>query len=365
MHIKEVTACLEQRFPLWLQEDFDNCGVQCGDVSQEVTGVLVCFEMSMQVIEEAIAQGANLVISHHPLMLKRGICKIQPTDRVGEMICKALEHKMVLYSMHTNIDSAQGGGNDAFADMLGLTDTTVLVPQAGHLRKVVVFVPADHADAMRQALAEIGCGKLGNYDRCAYTMSGTGSFRPNAEANPYIGQALQEEHVAEERVEMIFPAPLLHKVIATIYRTHPYEEPAFDILHLENPSRTEGLGRVGLLPQPMALPEFLKYLQDKMQIEHIRYAGPTDKLIHKVALCGGGGASFIEAAMAAGADAYVTGDVKYHDFFRSNQSMIIADIGHYESESFIKEIIYRELKEKFSTFAVSIAKTDELKIFYV
>ena len=344
MQIKEVTACLERRFPLWLQEDFDNCGVQCGDVSQEVTGVLVCFEMSMQVIEEAIAKGANLVISHHPLMLKRGICKIQPTDRVGEILCKALEHKMVLYSMHTNIDCAQGGGNDVFAEKLGLTDTSVLVPQAGHLRKVVVFVPADHADRMRQALAEVGCGKMGNYDHCAYSMSGTGTFRPTAEAHPYIGQASQEEHVAEERVEMIFPAPLLRKVVSAIYQNHPYEEPAFDILHLENPSRAEGLGRVGLLPQPMTLPEFLQYLQDKMQIEHIRYAGPTDRMIHKVALCGGGGASFIEAAMVVGADAYVTGDVKYHDFFRSHESMTIIDIGHYESEYFIKEIIYKELK---------------------
>ncbi|MBR4135212.1 MAG: Nif3-like dinuclear metal center hexameric protein [Bacteroidales bacterium] len=365
MQIKDITAFLEQRFPLYLQEDFDNCGVQCGDVSQEVTGVLVCFEMSIEVVEEAIAKGANLVISHHPLMLKRGICKIQPTDRVGEILCKALEHKMVLYSMHTNIDSAQGGGNDAFAERLGLQHVSVLVPQSGHLRKVVVFVPSEYAETMRLALAEVGCGKMGSYDQCAYTMSGTGSFRPLSDAHPFVGNTMQDEKVPEERVEMIFPAPLLRKVVSTIYRVHPYEEPAFDILRLENASRTEGLGRVGMLPQPMPMSDFLRYLQEKMQITHLRYAGDGDKMIHKVAVCGGGGASFIEAAMAAGADAYVTGDIKYHDFFRAHRAMTIVDVGHYEGEFFIKEIIYKELKENFSTFAVSIAEMEKIEIFYL
>lgn len=365
MQIKEVTACLERRFPFYLQEDFDNCGVQCGDVSQEITGVLVCFEMSLQVIEEAISKGANLVIFHHPLILKRGIQKIQPTDRVGAIICQALEHKMVLYSMHTNIDSAQGGGNDVFADKLGLQQSSVLVPQAGHLRKVVVFVPKEHAQAMREALAEVGCGAMGAYDHCAYTMSGTGSFRPLENARPFIGHVMQDEQVSEERVEMVFPAPLLRKVVSTIYQVHPYEEPAFDILRLENASRTEGLGRLGLLPQPMSLPEFISYVQEKMNVQHLRYVGDPDRHIHKVAVCGGGGSSFIEAAMAAGADAYVTGDVKYHDFFRANHTMTIVDIGHYESEFFIKEIIYKELKEKFSTFAVSIAETEKFEIVYI
>ncbi|MCR4965820.1 MAG: Nif3-like dinuclear metal center hexameric protein [Bacteroidales bacterium] len=365
MLIKEVTACLERRFPLWLQEDFDNCGVQCGDVLQEVTGVMVCFEMSIQIIEEAIAKGANLVISHHPLMLRRGLCKIQPSDRVGAMICKALEHKMVLYSMHTNIDSAAGGGNDAFAEKLGLQELSVMEPHAGHLRKVVVFVPTDHADRLRQALADVGCGKIGNYDSCAYLMSGTGTFRPLEGSNPFIGKEMQLERVVEERVEMIFPANIMYKVIDTIYKNHPYEEPAFDILRLENASRTEGLGRVGFLPNPMSTLEFLQYVKEKMEIQHLRYAGASERMIQKVAVCGGGGASFIESAMASGADAYVTGDVKYHDFFRSNDSMLIVDIGHYESEYFIKEIIYKELKENFSTFAVSIAELEKLKIFNI
>ncbi len=264
MKIKDVTEYLEQRFPLCLQEDFDNCGVQCGDVEQEVNGVLVCFEMSEKVIDEAIAMHANLVISHHPLMLRRGICKIEPTNRVGRVICKALRHDMVLYSMHTNIDSAAGGGNDVFAEKLGLRDAQVLIP------------------------SEV--------------------------------EALSEHN---------------------------------------------GLGRIGTLPKPMATMEFLQYVKEKMQLQVLRYHGDTSKTIERVAVCGGGGASFIEAALHAGADAYVSGDIKYHDFFRAENQMLIADIGHYEGEFFIKEIIYKALKEKFTTFAAAISKMDILEVLYL
>lgn len=264
MKIKEITTYLEQRFPLCLQEEFDNCGIQCGDDEQEITGVLVCFEMSEKVIDEALSMNANLVISHHPLMLKRGICKIQPKDRVGKVICKALAHNMVLYSMHTNIDSAEGGGNDLFAEKLALTTPKVLVP-------------------------------------C--------------------------------------------------------KQPEL--------SDKNGLGRIGTLPTPMSALDFLHYVKDRMGLQVLRYYGDEQKTIHTVAVCGGGGASFIEDALAAGADAYVSGDIKYHDFFKSNDNMLIADIGHYEGEFFIKEIIYKAIKEKFSTFAASISKMDNLEIMYL
>ena len=266
MKIKNILEHLEQRFPLSLQEDFDNCGVQCGDVEQEITGVLVCFEMSEKVIEEAVAMGANLVISHHPLILRRGICKIEPKDRVGGIICKALAHRMVLYSMHTNIDSAEGGGNDAFAERLGLTDVRVLVPAAG-----------EQTD---------------------------GSAR-------------------------------------------------------------NGLGRIGQLPQPMPEGEFLHYVKERMGLKTLRYISGGGKTIRTVAVCGGGGSSFIEDALAAGADAYVTGDIKYHDFFRPNGKMLLADIGHYEGEYFIREIIYKEITEKFPIFAAAISKMDKLEIEYL
>ncbi len=364
MTIKEVTQYLEKKFPLYLQEDFDNCGVQCGDVRQEITGTMVCFEMSEQVIDEAWANGCNLVISHHPLMLKRGICKIEPRDRVGGMICKALAHNMVLYSMHTNIDSGEGGGNDAFAEKLGLKNVKVLQPHKGLYRKLVVFVPADHAEKLKSALFAVGCGEQGRYDACAYTTEGKGQFRPMDGANPFIGVGHKLEHVAEERIEMIYPTGLQRAVVQAVYDSHPYEEPAFDLLPLENESRTIGLGRIGDLPNAMTADDFLDYLKDKLGLTHCRYAGDKTKTIRKVAVCGGGGAGFIDLAIASGADAYVSGDFKYHDFFKSHSGTLLVDIGHYEGECFIKNIIFDLLNEKFTTFATLISKMEKVEVKY-
>ncbi len=364
MTIKEVTQYLEKKFPLYLQEDFDNCGVQCGDVRQEITGAMVCFEMSEQVIDEAWANGCNLVISHHPLMLKRGICKIEPRDRVGGMICKALAHNMVLYSMHTNIDSGEGGGNDAFAEKLGLKNVKVLEPHKGLYHKLVVFVPADHAEKLKSALFAVGCGEQGRYDACAYTTEGQGQFRPMDGANPFIGVGHKLEHVAEERIEMIYPTGLQRAVVQAVYDNHPYEEPAFDLLPLENESRTIGLGRIGTLSDGMFGYDFMEFLKEKLKIEHLRYSGQKDCFVRKVAVCGGGGAGFIDLAIASGADAYISGDFKYHDFFKSHSGTLLVDIGHYEGECFIKNIIFDLLNEKFTTFATLISKMEKVEVKY-
>ena len=364
MTIKQVTQFLEQKFPLYLQEDFDNCGVQCGDVRQEITGAMVCFEMSELVIEEAIRNDCNLVISHHPLMLKRGINKIVPTDRVGAMICKALAHNMVLYAMHTNIDSGEGGGNDVFAEKLGLKNVKVLEPHKGLYRKLVVFVPADHAEKLKSALFAVGCGVQGLYDSCAYTTEGSGQFRPLEGAQPYLGVEHRLEHVKEERIEVIYPTGLQRAVVQAIYDNHPYEEPAFDLLPLENESRNIGLGRIGDLPGGMFGYDFMDFLKRKLGIEHLRYSGQKDCFVRKVAVCGGGGAGFIDLAIASGADAYVSGDFKYHDFFKSHSGTLLVDIGHYEGEFFIKNIIFNLLKENFVNFATLISKMEKVEVKY-
>lgn len=362
MKIKEVTEVLEARFPLSLQEDFDNCGIQCGDDSREITGALVCFEMSEEVLDEASAMGANLVLSHHPLMLRRGINKITPNDRAGKLICKALARNMVLYSMHTNVDAAEGGGNDVFAEKMGLKNVSVLEPLTNMYRKIVFFAPAADAGPIKQALFAAGAGQSGNYDQCCYTMTGQGSFRPLEKANPYLGKVNEKTTVGEERVEIVFPAGRQRQIIRTLYENHPYEEPAFDIVALENPSRREGLGRIGFLPEKMTMDDFLQYVKAKMQLQHFKYYGDERKMIEKVAVCGGGGASLIGMAVAAGADAYVCGDIKYHDFINADKKILLCDIGHYESEFFIREIIYREITEKFSTFATAISKMENLGI---
>lgn len=364
MKIKEIIAHLEAKFPLYLQESFDNSGMQCGDKEQEISGALVCFDLSLEVLEEAKNKGANLIISHHPLLFE-GLKKIEPVDRVGRIICKAIENKQVIYSMHTNMDSAVGGGNDLFAQMLGLANCEVLAPKESLFQKVIFFIPEEESAPLKNALFTIGCGFMGDYDHCSYQMTGEGTFRPLKNAHPHIGTVNNVESVEEERVEMIFPATLQRKVVETIYKFHPYEEPAFDIVKLENRSRNAGLGRVGFLPTEMDGLEFLEYVKQKMTVERIRYSGNVKQKIKKVAVCGGGGASLIKAAMASGAEAYVTGDIKYHDFYTPEERMMIADIGHFEGEHFIKEIIYNEIKGNFITFATSLSEVEKLKIYNI
>ena len=363
MQIKEVIHFLEQKFPLQWQEDFDNCGVQCGEKERNITGIVVCFDMSEAVIDEAIAKGANMVISHHPLIYKNGLKKIEPTNRVGRILCKALENKILLYSMHTNIDSGKEGGNVLFAQKLGLQKLSVLSPKENQFCKLVVFVPSESSLILKDALFRAGCGNMGNYSHCSYSCEGVGSFKPLAGANPHIGKQYRIERVEEERIEMVFPKNKKRQVIDTLYQNHPYEEPAFDIIALENMDREIGLGRVGLLPSPMAAKDFIHFVKEKLNLDFVRFSGNINTEIKRVAVCGGSGASFVYNALEAGADAFITGDLKYHDFFIPENKMLLIDIGHFEGEHFIREIMVSLLKENFNTFATHFTEV-EIPVIY-
>jgi dinuclear metal center YbgI/SA1388 family protein len=363
MQIKEVIQFLEQKFPLHWQEDFDNSGVQCGDAAREITGIVVCFDMSEAVIDEAIAKGANMVISHHPIIYRSELKRIVPTNRVGKILFKALENKILLYSMHTNIDGGKGGGNVLLAQKLGIEKLSVLSPKANQFYKLVVFVPEENSILLKEALFKAGCGNIGNYSHCSYSCEGFGTFQPLEGANPHIGKLNRIESVEEERVEMVFPKIKKRQVIEALYQNHPYEEPAFDIIALENLNREIGLGRVGNLPKPMLAPDFIGYVKEKLNLESVKYSGNRNTEIKKVAVCGGGGASFITDALAAGADAYITGDLKYHDFFIPENKMLLIDIGHFEGEHFIREIIASLLKENFNTFATHFTEIEFPVIF--
>jgi len=363
MKIKEVIHFLEQKFPLHWQEDFDNCGVQCGDREREITGIVVCFDMSEAVIDEAITKGANMVISHHPIIYKSGLKKVEPTDRVGKILCKALENKVLLYSMHTNIDSGKEGGNVLFAKKLELQKLSVLAPKENQFYKLVVFVPSENSVMLKDALFRVGAGNIGNYSHCSFACEGVGSFKPLSGANPHIGQHNRMERVEEERIEMIFPKIKKRQLIETLYQHHPYEEPAFDIVSLENLNREIGLGRVGTLLKPMFAKDFIHYVKEKLKIESVKFSGNKNAEISKVAVCGGGGASFVTDALAAGADAFITGDLKYHDFFIPENKMLLIDIGHFEGEHFIREIIVNLLNENFNTFATYFTEVESPVIY--
>jgi len=358
MQIKEVIHFLEQNFPLQWQEDFDNCGVQCGNAANKITGIIVCFDMSEAVIDEAIRKGANMVVSHHPIIYRNGLKKIEPTDRVGRIIIKALENKILLYSMHTNIDSGKNGGNVLFAQKLGLKNLSVLSPQENQFNKLVVFVPSENSILLKESLFKAGCGNIGNYSHCSYSCEGIGSFKPLTGSNPHIGHHNRIERVEEERIEIVFPKNKKRQVIETLYQNHPYEEPAFDIIALENLNREVGLGRIGFLPDPIPAKDFILYVKEKLNLESVKYSGNLQAAIKKVAVCGGGGASFISDALAAEADAFITGDLKYHDFFIPDNKMLLIDIGHFEGEHFIREIITTLLQENFNTFATHFTEVE-------
>ena len=365
MQISTLLTHLERRFPLHWQEDYDNCGVQCGDRQQEISGALVCFDVSEAVVDEAITLGKNLIVSHHPLIYRNGLKKIEPDNRVGRIICKALQHNILIYSMHTCIDSGKGGGNDLFAQKLNLQEVEVLAPKSMTLQKLSFFVPAEHADPVKNALFALGCGRIGHYERCCYVQEGIGSFKPTEEAQPFVGEQGREVSVAEQRVELLFPPALQSAVIKTLYRVHPYEEPAFDIVPIVKEYQNVGLGRIGKLAQPMEVADFYQFMKKQLNLKTFKVAGKINRNIEKVALCGGSGGSFIQTALIAGADIYITGDVRYHDFFLPDNQMIIADIGHFESEHFIREIIFAELKENFTNFATAISTMEKLEISYV
>lgn len=358
MKIKEIINFLEQKFPLHWQEDFDNCGIQCGDKERDVTGIMVCFDMSEAVINEALDKGANLIISHHPIIYRNGLKKIEPTNRVGKIICKALENKLLLYSMHTNIDSGKNGGNLLFAEKLGLQKLSVLSPKEATFNKLVVFAPTENCAALSDALFAAGAGHIGNYSHCSFSAEGLGTFKPLSGSNPHIGKQNIVETVEEQRIEIIFPRILKRQIIETIYKNHPYEEPAFDIFPLENDDKEIGLGRIGNLPSPMNAHDFIAFIKAKLHLKMVKFSGNLSQEISRVAVCGGGGAAFVTHALAAGADAFLTGDLKYHDFFTPENKMLLIDIGHFEGEHFIREIIVKLLHENFSTFATHFTETE-------
>lgn len=356
--ISEIIACIEQMAPLSYQESWDNSGVQVGNPEQEVKAVLLCVDITEATIDEAISRGANLIISHHPLIF-RGVKRLTGRSYIERVIIKAIQHDIVLYSAHTNMDKCLGGVNFRIAQKLGLKNIHVLAPEENYLYKIITYVPQGHSDEVRQAMWNAGAGRIGNYDSCSYNTEGYGSFRAKEGCNPFVG-TIDELHTEPEvRIEMIVPKNRLNRVVAELHSAHPYEEPAVDILPLENEYNQLGLGCVGELEEPINEKDVMSYICRNLQIDFVRHTKLSDRMISKVALCGGSGAEFIPRAMAQGAEIYITADVKYHDFFNTENQIVIADIGHFESEQCIKEIFYEQLSKNFINFAILMADSDK------
>jgi dinuclear metal center YbgI/SA1388 family protein len=363
--VREVTQFLEKIAPPSLQESYDNCGLLVGQSTQEVSGVLISLDCTEDIVDEALARGCNLVVAHHPIVFK-GLKKFNAKNYVERTVMKAIKHDVALYAIHTNLDHVSWGVNSKIAEKLHLQQVRILAPKSALLTKLVVFVPVDHTARVAEALFAAGAGQMGHYDACSFSSTGVGTFRPDAQAQPFVGQAGVVERVSEDRLEVVFPTHLSGGVVAALHQNHPYEVPAFDLYALQNTFDEVGAGAVGQLPESLEGTDFLRYLQEKMNLQVIRHTALPDRPIRRVAVCGGAGSFLLGEALAQQADAFVTADYKYHEFFDAEKRLVICDIGHYESEVYTKDLLYDFLSKKFPNFAVfkSEINTNPIRYFY-
>ncbi len=365
MKLQEITDYLESYAPLAYQESYDNSGLICGNKNMEITSALICLDSIEAVIDEAIENGCNLVIAHHPIVFS-GLKKFNGNNYVERVIIKAIQNNIAIYAAHTNLDNVHYGVNAKIAEKLGLVNCKILAPSTGaKLKKIITFCPESKDEEVRTALFNAGAGSIGNYDQCSFNSNGMGTFRANEQATPYLGEKGRRHQDTEIKIEAIYPAHIESKLIKALLSVHPYEEVAYDLLPITNSNNYVGAGIIGELPSETAEMDFLKLLKQTMKAEGIRYTALRDKKIKKVAVCGGSGSFLLNDAIKSGADILVTADFKYHQFFDAENRIIIADIGHYESEQFTIELFYDILKKKFNTFALLISKINTNPIKYL
>ena len=364
LKIKEVVAYLESIAPRSYQESYDNSGLLTGSATEEVTGILVTLDCTEDVVQEAIDQNVNLIVAHHPILFK-GLKKLTGSNYVERTIIRAIKNNIAIYAIHTNLDNVYTGVNRKICEKIGLKNLKVLAPKNDVLSKLVTFIPKENTEDVMLALHEAGAGQIGNYNNCSFRTEGIGTFKPNEMANPHIGEALKQEYVQETRVEVIFPVHLREKVLSALKKTHPYEEVAYYITELTNENQEVGAGMVGDLEQAMEPIEFLKRLKVSMDLSVVRHTHLLKGPIKKVAVCGGSGSFLLPKAIQAGAQVYISADFKYHEFFDAEDKIIIADIGHYESEVFTKDLLQEVLTKKFTTFAIKFSRTVTNTISYL
>lgn len=364
MRVQDITSYLESLAPLQLQESYDNAGLIVGSPQQEVTQVLLSLDCTEAVVDEAIEKGCNLIISHHPIVFG-GLKKINGKNYVERVVIKAIKNDIALYAIHTNLDNVFDGVNAMIMDKLGIADRKILSSKTGVLKKLVTFAPTADADKVRAALFEAGAGNIGNYSEASFNAEGFGTFKGNEQTNPHVGEPGKQHQEPELKIEVIYPAYLESKLLKALFTAHPYEEVAYDLYQLTNTTDRIGAGMVGELDQPVAEPDLLESLKTIFNVPVIRHTALLNKPIKKVAVCGGAGSFLLGDAMRAGADIFITGDFKYHQFFDAEDKLVIADIGHYESEQFTPQLLADILNKKFSSFAFLLSGINTNPINYL
>ncbi|MBK0382222.1 Nif3-like dinuclear metal center hexameric protein [Pedobacter sp. SD-b] len=364
MQIKDLTKFLESVAPLGYQESYDNSGLIVGNPEKEINKALISLDCTEAIVDEAIEYNCDMIISHHPIVFK-GLKKLNGSNYVERVIIKAIEHKIAIYAIHTNLDAVKNGVNAKICEKIGLQNCSILYPKSNFLKKLVFFVPLANADAVRTAIFDAGAGQIGNYSHASFNIDGTGTFKPNEFADPFSGEKGKIHQEKETRIEIIYPAQIERKIIAALLNNHPYEEVAYDLYTLENNFREVGSGMVGQLEEEMDGLAFLNQLKDKMDLEVIRHTQILPKKIKRVAVCGGSGSFLLKNAIAANADVFITADFKYHEFFDAEEKIIIADIGHFESEQFTQHLLLDIITKKFPNFAIRLTENNTNPIKYL
>ena len=364
MIIQEVIDYIEDFAPTYYAEDFDNVGLLIGNNQTKVTGALITLDTLEATVDEAIKNKCNLIISFHPIIFS-GLKKITGANYVERTVLKAIQNNIAIYAIHTALDNQFKGVNDAIAEKLGLNNRKILIPRKNSIKKLTTFVPVNKAEKIKAALFKAGGGSIGNYDHCSFTMQGKGSFKPNKHASPVVGEK-GKTHIEEEtQIGITFPAHLETKIINSLFDAHPYEEVAYEITSLQNEHQHLGMGLIGTLNGKVAEVKFLNKVKQLFNCKVIRHSKLLNKPVQNIAVLGGSGAFAIDAAKRAKADVFITADLKYHDFFKAEQNILLMDIGHYESEQFTKNLLYSFLSKKISTFALILADTNTNPINYI
>ncbi len=363
VRIKEITTYLENLAPLSSQEVYDNAGLIVGNPDQEVTNVLISLDCIESTVDEAIALGCELIIAHHPIVFK-GLKSLTGKNYVERTVLKAIKNDVAIYAIHTNFDNYRFGVNDEIAERLNLVNLRVLSPKEDVLTKLVCFVPFDHTETVRNALFQAGAGEIGNYSQCSFALEGEGTFLPNSSANPHTGVANELSREQEHRLEVLCSNHALNAVVSAMKTAHPYEEVAYELYPIKNKNQYEGAGMIGELENEMDEGRFLEVIKKTFNCGVIRYTALRGSSIKSVAVCGGSGSFLLQNAKRSGADIFITSDVKYHEFFDADGEIVIADIGHFESEQYTSNRLERILTKKFTKFAVHLTKVNTNPIKY-
>ena len=364
MKIKEITKYLEGIAPLSLQESYDNSGLLIGNDETECMGIITSLDVTEAVIKEAITKNCNLIVAHHPIIFK-GIKKLNGSNYVERTIIAAIKNDIAIYAIHTNLDNVLEGVNKKIAEKLNLQNCQSFLPQKGTLQKLVTFSPVEQAETVRNALFKAGAGAVGKYNECSFNVEGTGTFTAGEGSDPFVGEVGKNHFEKEVRIEVIFSSFLQSKIIQALMEVHPYEEVAYYIQKLENVNSAIGSGLIGELAQSISERELLENVKKAFGLSVIKHTPFLENPVTKIAVCGGAGIFLLPAAIAAGAEVYITSDIKYHDFFDADGRTLLADIGHYESEQFTIDLLSDFLQQKFPNFAVLKTEINTNPVNYI